>query len=144
SDWGEDAFKFLQDALNYADGLLAPPNPVDLVEIRVAQGTYLPTQSRNAVADDESCLLCDGSYYCARCCEFRLRTNVRILGGYDGISDVRDPAVYETILSGDLNGDDYFEFVKADEEDIGMTFDNYDENSAIIVSARGVASNATL
>ncbi|MHC5111252.1 MAG: right-handed parallel beta-helix repeat-containing protein [Planctomycetota bacterium] len=80
------AFSSLQDALSSVDG-------ISEYEIRVADGTYTPTTP-------------DGD----RVTSFRLMNNVAILGGFAGCGaanpDERNPAIFESILSGDLNGDD--------------------------------------
>ena len=78
-----DAYNSLQDALGAAD---AP-----LVEIHVAQGTYRPGDARTDT--------------------FALRSGIAVRGGYRGVSgggdpDDRDIGLFETILSGDLNGND--------------------------------------
>jgi len=60
-------------------------------EIWIAQGTYLPTLAGN------------------RAISFALKSGVVIYGGFAGGETnlaQRDPVVHETILSGDLNGDD--------------------------------------
>ena len=84
------AFKYLQDAIAVAD-----VND----EIRVAQGTYVPDQ--NSVTPEGS-----GS----REATFQLIGGVGIYGGYAGYGgldpNARDIEAYETILSGDLSGDD--------------------------------------
>ncbi len=63
-------------------------------ELRVAQGTYTP----------------DPSGAGNRGVSFRPRRHTAVFGGYAGFGepdpDVRDVDLYETILSGDLNGDD--------------------------------------
>ena len=78
-------------------------------EIRVAQGTYRPD---GGTGD--------------RLATFLLRDGVVINGGYAGFGeadpDARDVALYETILSGDLNGDD------------GPDFANYADNSYHILT----------
>jgi hypothetical protein len=89
SSW-PDAYNHLQDALaaaQYSD------------EIRVSQGIYTPDSNSaepNGSGDREA--------------TFRLIHGVTIKGGYAGISepdpDVRDIQLYETILSGDLAGND--------------------------------------
>jgi len=92
SSWA-DAYNYLQDALADANSLLKP------VEIRVAQGTYKP---------DEDALHPDGTG--DREATFQLINNVILRGGYAGFGEpdpnARDIELYETILSGDLNGDD--------------------------------------
>jgi len=88
-----DAYKYLQDALADAN---SSPKPV---EIRVAQGIYTP---------DEDTLHPDGTG--DRTATFQLINGVTINGGYAGFSEpdpnARDVELYETILSGDLNGND--------------------------------------
>ncbi|MBP7051757.1 MAG: hypothetical protein KBE65_12140 [Phycisphaerae bacterium] len=87
------AYRFLQDALTDAKAA------GEAVEIRVAQGTYKP---------DRSSAHPDGTR--DRSASFVLLDDVAIKGGFPGIGapdpDARDIALYETILSGDLTGDD--------------------------------------
>jgi hypothetical protein len=87
SSWA-DAFNHLQDALGasaYGD------------QIRVAQGTYKPDRGVGLTAGD-------------RQASFELKDGVMLRGGYAGFDesepDARDIALYETILSGDLQGND--------------------------------------
>ncbi len=89
TNW-EDAFNYLQDALsdaNYGD------------EIRVAEGIYKPdedTENPTGTGD--------------RGATFQPKKGVTIKGGYAGFGEpdpnIRDIKVYETILSGDLDGND--------------------------------------
>ena len=92
SSWAE-AYRFLQDALADANDSAKP------VEIRVARGVYKP---------DASLAHPDGTG--DRAASFHLIDDVAIKGGYAGVGvtgpNVRDIALYETILSGDLAGDD--------------------------------------
>jgi predicted outer membrane repeat protein len=87
SSWA-DAFKCLQDALAAAG---------DGTEIRVAQGAYRPDRGAGITPGD-------------RQAAFQLLNGVAIKGGYAGFGtphpDARDIDVYETILSGDLAGND--------------------------------------
>jgi len=66
-------------------------------EIRIAQGTYKPDQGEGQTPGDRQAV-------------FQLLSGVAIKGGYAGCGqpapDARELALYETILSGDLNGDD--------------------------------------
>jgi len=108
SSWG-DAFVSPLDALSVA---------VSGDEIHVAQGTYKPDRGASFIPPnrDETFALVDG---------------VALLGGYAGVltldPDARDIDRYETILSGDLKGDD------------GPDFTNYDDNSRQgVVIARGI------
>ena len=88
-----NAYIYLQDAIAYADALQTP------VEIRVAQGIYVP---------DRTTANPDGTG--DRSATFQLINSVIVNGGYAGIAgsdpDARDVITYETILSGDLLGDD--------------------------------------
>ncbi len=97
-----NAYLYLQDAIaaaktQYYDG--DPSNNV--TEIRVAQGIYKPDRGANQTLGD-------------RTATFALFNSgvlgVAIRGGYAGWGapepDTRDAAIYETVLSGDLTGDD--------------------------------------
>lgn len=92
SSW-TDAYNYLQDALADANTAEKP------VESRVAQGLYTP-DSNSAVPDGTG----------NREATFRLINGVTLKGGYAGFGEPdpneRDIDRYETILSGDLNGDD--------------------------------------
>ncbi|MCK4887758.1 MAG: right-handed parallel beta-helix repeat-containing protein [Planctomycetes bacterium] len=89
SSW-ENAFNYLQDALDIA---------VSGAEIMVAQGSYTP-DSNSAVPDGSG----------DREATFQLINGVVIKGGYAGFGEAdpnsRDIELYETILSGDLDGND--------------------------------------
>lgn len=89
SSWGA-AFDCLPDALAFADA-----ND----EIRVAQGTYIPDRSIANPAGNGD-----------RKATFQLISGVGIYGGYAGYGEVepdaRDVRQFETILSGDLLGND--------------------------------------
>ncbi len=82
-----DAYVFLQDALVEAETADKP------VEIRVAQGVYKPNQGVNI-----------------RQVIFFLINEVTLAGGYAGLGELdpneRNFELYETILSGDLAGND--------------------------------------
>ncbi|MCP4245959.1 MAG: right-handed parallel beta-helix repeat-containing protein, partial [bacterium] len=82
------AFFDLQDALDAA----AASGGV-VTEIRLAQGTYTPDRG---TGDREA--------------SFEMLDGVAIRGGYAGLTepnpDERDPVLYESVLSGDLFGDD--------------------------------------
>jgi len=90
SSW-ENAYIYLQDALVDANNSDKP------VEIKVAQGLYRPDLGGGNVPGDREAA-------------FELINGVTIAAGYAGIKgndpNSRDIELYETILSGDLNGDD--------------------------------------
>ena len=90
SSW-TDAYNFLQDALAEAD---VSPKPVDIC---VAQGLYKPDQGVGITPGD-------------RTAAFQLINGVSLKGGYAGFGEpdpnVRDFELYESILSGDLDGND--------------------------------------
>jgi len=87
SSW-TDAYRYLQDALVYA---------INGDQIYVAEGIYKPDQGGGQAAGD-------------RYATFQLKNGVAIKGGYAGFGqpepNARDIDAYETILSGDLNGND--------------------------------------
>ncbi len=89
----ENAYHHMQNALADAN---AAPKPV---EIRVAQGTYNPDTTSAVPAGTGN-----------RKSAFRLMNGVAIQGAYAGFGranpDARDVILYETILSGDLDGND--------------------------------------
>jgi len=91
SSW-TNAYNYLRDALADANSLSVP------VEIWVAAGTYTP---------DVNSAVPGGSG--DRNATFQLINGVAIYGGFPvggGIWEDRDPNFYETVLSGDLAGDD--------------------------------------
>jgi hypothetical protein len=104
----------LQDAL-------ADARPGD--EIRVARGIYKPDQGTGQIPGD-------------RAATFRPATGVTIKGGYAGFGEpdpnMRDTGLYETILSGDLKGDD------------GPSFTGNSENSNHVVTGSGTRATAVL
>ena len=92
SSWA-DAYNFLQDALADAN---SSPKPV---EIRVAQGAYTP---------DSNSMYPDGTG--DRTAAFQLINGITLKGSYAGFGELnpnaRDVELYETVLSGDLDGND--------------------------------------
>ena len=66
-------------------------------QIRVAQGTYRPDQGTGATAG-------------SRTSTFQIKSGVAVRGGYAGLGqadpNARDAILFETVLSGDLRGDD--------------------------------------
>jgi len=113
SSWA-NAYNYLQDALTAA---------VAADEIQVAQGTYKPDQGAGITAGD-------------RYATFQLINAVTIKGGYAGFGesnpDARDVELYETILTGDLAGND------------GADFANNTENSYQVVTGGGTDATAVL
>jgi hypothetical protein len=93
----ENAYAYLQDALADSNSAEKP------VEIRVAQGIYKPKLETGTRLPGNRITV---SYLL----RFQLINGVTLLGGYAGLTepepDIRNIENYETILSGDLNGDD--------------------------------------
>jgi hypothetical protein len=90
------------------------------VSVRVAGGRYVPTvDSGNP-----------------RTASFNLSSGVSLLGGFAGLGggdpDVRDPALFPSVLSGDRNGDD------------GPGFVNNGENCYHVVVGSGADASAVL
>jgi predicted outer membrane repeat protein len=105
----DTAFSDLQDAL-----ALAQPN----TEIWVAAGTYTPDRGTGA-----------------REASFRLKNGVRLFGGFAGIEtsiDQRDPNRNQTILSGDLNGDDKPNFANNDENSYHVVVSSRTDQTALL------------
>lgn len=94
SSWA-DAYPCIQNAL--ADAVYGD-------EIRVAKGIYQP--DKQFLMGRKARIVASGD----RTKSFRLINGVTLKGGYAGLDEpdpnARDVGVYETILSGDLNGDD--------------------------------------
>ena len=118
SSW-TDAFIYLQEALAEAQSYGVPS------EIRVAQGIYRPTDGMVWIPEFDE-----------REFTFQLINDVTINGGYAGFGEpdpnARDIELYETILSGDLVGND------------GPDFANNGENSYHVVTGSGTDPNAVL
>ncbi len=112
------AYRFLQDALTDASG-------GGITEVHVAQGIYKPDR-------DEANPGGTGS----REARFQLVSGVGLFGGFAGIGapdpDERDVVLYETILSGDLAGND------------GPDFQGYDENSYSVVRGSALSEETRL
>ena len=111
------AYRHLQDALEAAGGA---------ADVLVAGGVYAPDQA-------ETLLIEAGD----RGASFELSSGVRVYGGYAGLADLehpndRDVDLYESILHGDLAGDDQPGFV------------NNEENSYNVLTAVGVDATAVL
>lgn len=130
-----DAYKYLQDALAEAASAQKP------VEIRVAGGTYRP---------DESAAEPDGTG--DRNATFQLISGVTIVGGYAGSGQAdpnsRDLVAYETILSGDLEGNDLalagWDWDSIDDFVRGVRGESRSENSLTVVTGSGTDETAVL
>ncbi len=116
------AFKHLQDALF---------NSISPTEIRVAQGIYKPHLNSYSAQPP------------SRSDTFQLKNGVTIKGGYAGLGNpdpnARDFELYETILSGDLNGDD----VEVDPVDL-LDEPTRSENCYNVVTGTGCSRSAIL
>ncbi|MHC4211948.1 MAG: hypothetical protein ACYSWP_01120 [Planctomycetota bacterium] len=126
SSWTK-AYKYLQDALADAN------SSGDVNEILVAQGTYKPDQNSTEPSGSGD-----------REATFLLVNGVALRGGYAGFGEAepnaRDVAAYETILSGDLFGNDV---------DVNDPCDLFAEptraeNSYHVIMAKAVDSNTVL
>ncbi|MHC4500051.1 MAG: lamin tail domain-containing protein, partial [Planctomycetota bacterium] len=118
SSW-HDAYLYLRDALADAN---SKPKPV---EIWVAGGTYTPdcnSAEPNGTGDRKAI--------------FQLINGVKVSGGYAGYGapdpNERNIGLYETILSGDLDGDD------------GPNFTNNADNSYHVVTGSATDDTAVL
>ncbi len=113
-----DACVFLQDAIATA----ADSSGV-VTEIRVAQGVYKPDTGAGQISGD-------------RRSTFQLSNGLLIQGGYAGCgtvnADQRSINEFESILSGDLAGND------------GPHFTNYNENSYHVVTGTGTGASSAL
>ncbi|MCH8218147.1 MAG: right-handed parallel beta-helix repeat-containing protein [Planctomycetes bacterium] len=107
------AYRYLQDALNVASAG---------DEIRVAQGVYRPDQGASVAPGDRSA-------------SFVLKDGVVMWGGYVGWPgpnpNNRHPVLYETLLTGDLQGDDLWGIL------------NRSDNSYHVVRANGLVLPTT-
>jgi predicted outer membrane repeat protein len=114
SSWA-DAYNYLQDALAVAY--------YSSHEIRVAQGIYKPDRGASITPGDREAT-------------FQLINGVALKGGYAGSGEpdpnARDIDLYETILTGDLAGDD------------GPEFANNGDNSYHVVTCSGTDATAVL
>jgi hypothetical protein len=128
SSW-ENAYVYLQDALADANTAQKP------VEIRVAQGIYTPDHGETQTIGK-------------RTATFQLIDGVTLEGGYGGFResnpDARDINLYETILSGDLNGDDEPYFINNSENCYQVVVGNDTDETAVLEGFTISAGNADL
>jgi hypothetical protein len=129
SSWA-NAYSYLQDALADANSADKP------VEIRVAQGIYKPDKGANQTVGD-------------RDATFQLIDGVILKGGYAGFGEsdpnARDIELYQTVLSGDLNGDDTA--VSTDDEFWSLWWSRSGgrtENSYHVVTGNGTDPTAVI
>jgi hypothetical protein len=114
------AFRFLQDALDAARKPSA-----DVTEIRVAGGTYRPDQGASVTPGDVNT-------------PFEMVSGLALRGGYAGIGapdpDARDFEKFQTVLSGDLLGND----------GPAGSWVNYEDNSFRVMRANNGEAGTTL
>jgi hypothetical protein len=124
SSWA-DAYNHIQDALADASAADKP------VEIRVAQGLYKPDHGAAVTLGSQGA-------------SFELLNGVALRGGFAGFgainADARDFVAYETILTGDLSGDDAEIADPEDFEDEPTRA----ENSGRVLKARDTDGTALL
>ncbi len=122
------AYRFLQDALADASG-------GGVTEVRVGQGTYKP--DRDEANPDGT-----GN----REATFQLLNGVALMGGYAGLGakdpDARDIELFETILSGDLIGNDEPDFVNYEENSYHVTMGTGNDDTALLEGFTITAGNA--
>jgi predicted outer membrane repeat protein len=126
SSW-VNAYKYLQDALTEASSAVKP------VEIRVAGGIYTPDSNWSVPGGTGD-----------RTATFQLINGVTLRGGYAGFGEP-DPNAwdideYETILNGDLNGND----IDVNDPCDLLTEPTRAENSCHVVTGSGTDPNAIL
>ncbi len=119
SSWS-DAYQQLQSALAVASSG---------DEIRVAQGVYKPA---GVLGDRQA--------------TFQLFNGITVKGGYAGVGapdpNIRDIDVYETILSGDLNGDDGPDFADNGENSFHVLTGSSTDETAVLDGFTVTAGNA--
>ena len=141
----ENSYTFLQDALTTA----RLPEAEKPLEIRVAQGTYKPNQGLLPIKPGG--VGRGGEPYPAKYpadrgqfASFELINGVTIKGGYAGLSEpdpnARDIELYQTVLSGDLNGDD----IEADDPCDLFDEPTRSDNSDNVISSAHNDANAVI
>jgi hypothetical protein len=126
SSW-TNAYNYLQDALGDANAATKP------VEIRIAAGTYKPDLGNGITPGDRNP-------------SFPLISQVCLKGGYAGVNEpeanARDIISYETILSGDLAGDDGPDFANNTENSYHVLTAFVTDSTAVIDGVTVTAGNA--
>ncbi|MBW8039347.1 MAG: hypothetical protein FVQ85_05055 [Planctomycetes bacterium] len=142
SSWA-DAYNDLQDALAIAESG---------DEIRVAQGIYKPTgyvpppppppPPPGGDINGQEAELTAGD----RTATFQLINGVAIKGGYAGFgepnADARDIKLYETILSGDIAGDDGPDFANNSENSYHVVTSHYADENTVLDGFTIIGGNA--
>ena len=124
SSWS-NAYLFLQDALAAAtSGTI----------LRVADGVYRPDQGMGQIAGDRNAT-------------FRLVSGVTLAGGYAGCGagdpSERDVVLYETVLSGDLAGNDCEGFVNCTENSYHVVTADWPSGGGALDGVTVTGGNAT-
>jgi len=88
-----DAYTRLQAGLRANENAQASSSPGDVTEVRVAEGTYVPTRRRDATDARSRTFYIDGD-------------NVEVYAGYPSGGGTRDPDANPVLLSGDLDDND--------------------------------------
>ncbi len=123
-----DAYVYLQDAL-----VAAESSGGTVTEIRVAQSIYKPDQGAGQTPG-------------GREATFQLINGVTIKGGYAGCGEAdpgaRDVTLYETVLSGDLTGNDGPDFENNDENVYHVVTGSFTDTTAVLDGFTIVGGNA--
>ena len=122
SSW-ENAYVYLQDALTAA---------VSGDQIWVAQGMYKPDHGAGVTIGDRNA-------------EFGLKAGVAMYGGFPiggGVWEQRDPNIYESVLSGDLNGNDEPNFLNNSENSYRICHIGWSTGSTVLDGFTIDAANA--
>lgn len=125
SSW-QNAFNNLQDALDIA---------TENDQIWIAEGVYYPTKDKTGAANPED----------IRTRTFSIDKTIQLFGGFAGTESSlaeRDWTLNETILSGDLNGDD--EYLFPDVSTTNTLANNIDDNVYTVVNIASSGPNTRL
>jgi len=130
---GGDGLSWTSPYADLQDALTAAAGDPTITEIHVAGGTYTPSEQLPLAGP--------------RSATFLLADGLAILGGYAGLADpgdpdVRDLALYESTLSGDLAGDDQPNWVNRDDNGFHVVFANAVDDTAVLDGFAITAGNA--